>query len=81
MTKREIKQLAYDIVGCAIEVHKELGPSLLESIYETCLEYELKAKGFTVYRQRNIPIRYKHIEFDENLRFDLKMKISIYQID
>ena len=41
MTKKEIKQLSYEIVGCAIEVHRVLGPGLLESIYETCLEYEL----------------------------------------
>lgn len=48
MTKKEVNQIAYDIVACAIEVHKILGPGLLESVYETCMEYELKARGFQV---------------------------------
>ena len=71
MTKKEIKQLSYEIVGCAIEVHRILGPGLLESIYETCLEHELKQKGFTVHRQCDVPVNYKGIDFDEKLRFDL----------
>jgi len=44
MTKTEVTQLSYDIVGCAIKVHKELGPGLLESVYELCLAYELREK-------------------------------------
>ena len=48
MTKKEITQLSYEIVGCAIKVHKKLGPGLLESIYEECLKYELSKKGFDV---------------------------------
>ena len=42
MTKKEVTQLSYDIVGCAISVHKTLGPGLLESVYEKCLEKELE---------------------------------------
>lgn len=46
MTKTQITQLSYDIVGCAIKVHKELGPGLLESVYEMCLAYELRERDF-----------------------------------
>ena len=42
MTKKEVKQLSYDIIGYAIRVHKHLGPGLLESVYEKCLSYELE---------------------------------------
>jgi len=48
MTKKEITQLSYKIVGCAIDVHKALGPGLLESIYEKCLKYELEKNGLQV---------------------------------
>ena len=48
MTKKEITQLSYDIVGCAITVHKTLGPGLLESVYEKCLKEELEFQGFKV---------------------------------
>jgi len=48
ITQNYIDQLTYKIIGCAIEVHKELGPGLLESIYEKCLIHELKLNGFEV---------------------------------
>jgi len=54
ITKKYVNQLAYKIVGCAIEVHKELGPSLLESLYEECLVYELMEKGLKVTLQQQI---------------------------
>ena len=44
ITKKQVTQLSYDITGLAIKVHKNLGPGLLESIYETCLKYELERK-------------------------------------
>ncbi len=53
MSKAEVTQLSYDIVGYAIRVHKELEPGLLESIYEMCLAYELKEKGFSGDQQIN----------------------------
>ncbi len=52
MTKKEVTQMSYEIVGCAIRVHKELGPGLLESIYEKCLKYELELNGFEVIQQK-----------------------------
>jgi len=71
MTKKMITRLSYEIMGYAIEVHKELGPGLLESIYEKCLIFELNKNGFNVVNQLSIPIKYKEIELDSNLRLDL----------
>ena len=48
MTKKEVTQLSYEVIGCAIKVHKALGPGLLEGIYEKCLKYELEKNGFNV---------------------------------
>ena len=48
-----------DIVDCSYKIHKELGPGLLERVYEVCLEYELRLKGYDVKRQVDIPINYK----------------------
>ena len=66
-----VTQLSYDIVGCAIEVHKELGPGLLESVYEKYLAYELRSKGHKVIEELIIPVIYKEIEFDVDFRSDL----------
>jgi len=71
ITQSYIDQLTYEIIGCAIEVHKELGPGLLESIYEKCLIHELKLNGFEVKNQMSIPLFYKGIDMDCNLRFDV----------
>ena len=71
MTKKMITRLSYEIMGFAIEVHKELGPGLLESIYEKCLIFELNKNGFNVVNQLSIPIKYKEIELDSNFRLDL----------
>ena len=71
MTKKEITQLSYEIVGCAIKVHKKLGPGLLESIYEECLKYELSKKGFDVKQQVPIKIEYDELILEKEYRFDL----------
>lgn len=71
MTKQEVTQLAYDITGCAIKVHKALGPGLLESVYEKCLKYELCQRGFQVVQQVPIPIVYNRLTIDSELRLDL----------
>ena len=67
MTKAEVTQLSYEIVGCAIKVHKELGPGLLESVYELCLAYELKEKGYLVNQQITTKINYGKIEIETPL--------------
>ncbi len=71
MTQLSINQLGYDIIGCAIEVHKQLGPGLLESIYEECLVDELRNKNFLVSTQKQVPIFYKGRELANPLRLDL----------
>ncbi len=59
------------VVESAIEVHRQLGPGLLESVYEICLAHELGERGLRVKRQVPIPIRYKDIDFDEGFRADI----------
>jgi GxxExxY protein len=65
------EQIGKDIVNAAFKIHKEMGPGLLEKVYEVCLEYELKKAGYLVQRQIDIPIRYDNLIFDEGLRLDL----------
>lgn len=64
-------QLSNLIIGCAIEVHKVLGPGLLESAYENCLAYELREKGLNVLTQVPMPIVYKEVKLDHGYRMDL----------
>ena len=77
MTKTEVNQLAYEIVGCAIEVHKILGPGLLESIYEEALFYELKLRGYLVHRQMPVPVVYKNHELKTPLKLDLIVENAV----
>ena len=63
--------LGKEIVDCAFKVHKQLGPGLLEKIYEACLCYELNKKNIDCKRQVNLPIIYDNITFDEGLRIDI----------
>ncbi len=71
MTQKAIDGLTHKILGCAIEVHRELGPGLLESVYEKCMAHLLKEKGFDVKRQQSIPLLFHGLELDCELRFDL----------
>ncbi len=71
MTRKEVTQLSYDITGCAIKVHKALGPGLLESVYEKCLMYELIQNGFQVQQQLIVPVVYEGISLNTELRLDL----------
>ena len=66
-----INNITEKIIGCAIEVHKILGPGLLESAYETCLFYELQKAGLRVERQRPVPVVYKDIKLDCGYRLDI----------
>ena len=68
MTENEIGTI---IVNAAIAVHRQLGPGLLESVYEIVLAYELQQRGLGVNRQMPIPIRYQDMTFDEAFRADL----------
>ena len=71
MTKKQLDDLSYTIIGCAIEVHKELGPGLLESIYEKCFIQELLLHNLRVTSQLMIPLFYKGIQIDCDLRLDV----------
>ncbi len=65
------------IIGCAIKVHRFLGPGLLESAYEECLSYELIKNGLTVKRQIPIPVVYEEIKLDCGYRLDLLVNDSV----
>ena len=71
ITQKDINDLTYKLIGFAIEVHKELGPGLLESVYEKCLAHLLIQNGMKVSRQQSVPINFKGLELDCNLRLDL----------
>ncbi len=63
--------ISYDIRGAAFKIHNELGPGLLESVYETALAYELEQMGYSVRRQVGIPMFYKEIKFEVGFRLDI----------
>jgi GxxExxY protein len=63
--------LTQEIIGAAIEVHRELGPGLLESVYQLCLEHELRLRNIDHKPQEPLPINYKGLELDVDLRMDL----------
>jgi len=63
--------ISYDIRGAAFKVYNELGPGLLESVYETALAYELEQMNYMVRRQVGIPMTYREINFDVGFRLDL----------
>jgi GxxExxY protein len=67
----EINKVTDSIIGASIEVHKALGPGLLESAYEECLCYELGLKQLHYYRQRKLPLTYKGIQLDCGYRIDI----------
>ena len=71
LTQKYINNLSYQIVGCAIEVHKNLGPGLLESVYESCLIDELTTNKFDVKSQILLPVNYKGKELGSALRIDI----------
>ncbi len=71
MNKTELNNLTEQIIGAAIEVHRHLGPGLLESAYETCLAYELEQLDLKVERQKALPLVYKDIRLDQGYRLDL----------
>lgn len=77
MTKKELNQLAYDILGAVIEVHKELGPGLLESVYHKCLEKELELRKIDFLSEYKIPYSYKGEKLNIELRCDFLIENCI----
>ena len=71
ITQRYINEISYRIIGCAIEVHKHLGPGLLESVYETCFIDEMNCAGLFVKSQIYVPVQYKGKDLGGCLKLDL----------
>src|SRR5690554_6827755 len=74
MTENEISK---KIIGAAIEVHKQLGPGLLESTYEVCLAYELKQQGLNIQTQVALPIVYKEVKLEAGYRIDILVENKV----
>jgi GxxExxY protein len=77
LTKEYIKELTYQINVAAIEVHKSLGAGLLESVYHKCLAHELNTRNISFKSELIVPIEYKGITFDSDLRCDLFIEDAI----
>jgi GxxExxY protein len=75
--KNEINTLTEQIIGCAIRVHRELGPGLLESTYEQCLAFELARLGFKYELQKNLPVVYQSVNLDCGYRIDILVENSV----
>lgn len=74
MTENEISE---KIIGCAIQVHRELGPGLLESSYQECLYFELIQSGLFVEKQKALPLVYKEVKLDSGYRLDLMVENKV----
>lgn len=71
MTKKYLNELTYEVVGAAIEVHKALGPGLLEGVYHKCLKQELWLRKIPFASEMVVPVHYKGIDIEAELRCDL----------
>ena len=74
MTENEISE---KIIGCALQVHRELGPGLLESSYVECLYYELVKAGLRVEKQKELPLVYKEVKLECGYRIDLMVENKV----
>lgn len=72
-----INEITEKIIGCAIEVHRNIGPGLLESAYEECLAYELKNAGLLIQRQIPVPVVYKDIKLECGYRIDILVEHEV----
>ncbi|NGZ90137.1 GxxExxY protein [Psychroflexus maritimus] len=72
-----LNELSYQIIGTAIDIHKSVGPGLLESTYENALAYDLREKGFKVLQQLPMPFVYKEVKMDVGYRIDLLVEDTI----
>lgn len=81
----ELNKISYQVIGFAYKVHRELGPGLLESAYESCLFYELGINGIYTERQKEIPLIYQQVRMDCAYRIDLmvegKLIVEIKSVD
>jgi GxxExxY protein len=77
ITKRELDELTYQILGAAIEVHKALGPGLLESVYHKCLKQEFKHRKLFFASEFIVPVSYKGLNIEADLRCDFLVNDNI----
>lgn len=77
VTRSSLKDLVYQVNGAAIEVHKQLGPGLLENVYHQCLKKELELKKINFSSEFQIPLNYKGYELESKLRCDLLIENSL----
>ncbi len=77
LTQKYLNQIAYEVMGCAIEVNKHCGPGLLESVYELCLMYELERHGLQAQSQVRVPILYKGVDLGGHLFIDILVEDEI----
>lgn len=87
----DTNELTHAIIGAAIEVHKRLGPGLLESAYRICLAYELRKRGFDVVEEKPVPVVYDEVKLECGFRADLlvnrqivvelKAKTAVHPVD
>lgn len=71
ITKSSLRELTYNVIGAAIEIHKALGPGLLESVYHECMKHELSIRGLGFLSEISTPVSYKDIIVATTLRCDL----------
>jgi GxxExxY protein len=77
LENQRLDQISHGIIGAAIEVHRHLGPGLLESAYEACLVFEIKKLGMKVEEQKPLPVVYKEVKLDCGYRLDLVVEDEI----
>ena len=77
MQTEQLNDLSCRIIGAGIEVHRGVGPGLLESTYRTCIIYELRERGLSVVSEQPIPVRYKTLKLNSNYRIDLLVEDTI----
>ena len=75
--KDKLDSITRRIIGAAIEVHRRLGPGLLESAYEACLAFELRQLGFKIETQKALPVLYRDVKLDCGYRLDLVVEDSV----
>jgi GxxExxY protein len=77
MEPERLNKISFLIIQAAIEIHRVVGPGLLESTYRSCMIYELRQRGLTVLSEQIIPIRYKDIVLDGGYRLDLIVEDAV----
>jgi GxxExxY protein len=73
----ELNEITSNVIGAAMEVHRALGPGLLESAYEACLAFELRARGLQVEQQKPVPLTYREVQLECGYRLDILVENQV----